>query len=65
MKILCKLFGHPDRPHYHNETSVFPCNGGCEKLEDVYEITTCPRCGEWEKNLTDTKIGQKSIIESK
>lgn len=65
MKILCKLFGHPDRPHYHERSSVISCDGGCEKWQKVYEITECPRCGAWEKDLTNTGFGKslKEIIE--
>ena len=65
MKILCKIFGHPDRPHYHRKDDVVPCNGGCEKHEKVYEISTCPRCGAWEKDITESEVAQelKSLLD--
>ena len=43
-KIICYLFGHPDRPHYHQKDDVVSCNGGCERYTKVYEILPCPRC---------------------
>ena len=45
-KILCKIFGCPNRPHYHKKTDVYSCRGGCEKYGKVYSIEPCPRCGK-------------------
>lgn len=44
-KFICKIFGHPNRPHYHRKTDIVACSSGCEKVEKVYEIESCPRCG--------------------
>ena len=43
-KLLCKLFGHPNREHYHRATDVVTCQGGCEKYEIVHEVLSCKRC---------------------
>jgi hypothetical protein len=48
MKILCKILGHSDRPHYHRATDVVSCLGGCERYEKVAEVEPCPRCGSIE-----------------
>lgn len=42
--ILCKIFGHPDRKHYHRPSDVVWCNGGCEKTDIIYEVMPCGRC---------------------
>lgn len=43
-RLLCKIFGHPDRQHYHKYTDICWCNGGCERYERVYFVFNCPRC---------------------
>lgn len=45
-KILCKIFGHPSRKHYHRSTDAVWCKGGCERgsKEEIYEILPCERC---------------------
>lgn len=51
-KLICKIFGHPDRPHLHEPTDVITCNGGCEKrYGKVHWIDFCPRCGALPINL--------------
>ncbi len=43
-KLLCRIFGHPHWKHYHKETDIIWCEGGCEKYEEVYKILPCERC---------------------
>lgn len=65
MKILCAIFGHLDRPHYHKATDVASCNGGCEKHISVHYVEACKRCGEGEQYTYKVEVESfKDIVGS-